>query len=583
MDAAAANLRFNQVGDRLAAEAWHASVTLLDVGTGQKLFEARGAARRFSRDDQRLAAGLRDGKLGSFQVGDGREYRRLVRKALPEKGLYRAAALSADDRLLAVGMLDGFGLWDLATGSELAFMPMTEGIEGIVDLRFEPSGALLTAGYSGLLRWPVRADPLPPNPPPAGEGGRGGGRLLVGPPQRLLPRANFLGQSQDGRVIVTCNRAAGPWEAHAGGWILHADRPNEPIRVDAGEDLGYIAVDPLGRWVVTVGFASRLAKVWDAHDGRLVKQLTEYGAGVPCFSPDGRWLATHVDGGRLLAVGTWEPGPRVGYYGVFAPDSRLVATQPTTGVIGLVDRATERELARLEDPDFQATGALFFTPEGDKLIGLNKSICVWDLRLLRQRLKPLGLDWEYPEFRPADPVSTAPRPGKVEILAGDLGKPVLTLEQQARRAIEQYQLELKADHGSPKACNNLAWAYLTAPEALRDVKAALPLAETAVRLAPDNADYRNTLGVAYYRAERYREAVETLRPNLDRQKGTGLAFDLYFLAMSHHQLGETARAREYYEWAVRWTRGQRGVPANHQEELTAFRSEAEQLLGIKMK
>ena len=56
--------------------------------------------------------------------------------------------------------------------------------------------------------------------------------------------------------------------------------------------------------------------------------------------------------------------------------------------------------------------------------------------------------------------------------------------------------------------------------------------------------YRNTLGVAYYRAGRYREAVEVLRPNLERQEDTGLAFDLYFLAMSHHRLGETARARD---------------------------------------
>ena len=30
--------------------------------------------------------------------------------------------------------------------------------------------------------------------------------------------------------------------------------------------------------------------------------------------------------------------------------------------------------------------------------------------------------------------------------------------------------------------------------------------------------YRNTLGVAYYRAGRYREAVEVLRPNLDEQE-----------------------------------------------------------------
>src|SRR5262249_38272143 len=130
------------------------------------------------------------------------------------------------------------------------------------------------------------------------------------------------------------------------------------------------------------------------------------------------------------------------------------------------------------------------------------------------------------------------------------------------------------------ACNNLAWAYLVAPEGLRDGKAAVPLAEKAVRLAPGNASYRGTLGVAYYRAGRYRETVEVLRPNLGKQDDRILAIDLYLLAMSHPRLGETARARDYYDWAVRWAQLQRGLEAGHLEELAAFRAEAEELFGI---
>jgi len=63
----------------------------------------------------------------------------------------------------------------------------------------------------------------------------------------------------------------------------------------------------------------------------------------------------------------------------------------------------------------------------------------------------------------------------------------------------------------------------------------------------------------------YREGGgEALRANLARQDDSGLAYDLYFLAMSHHRLGETARARDYYDWAVRWAplqRDLRGGPA----------------------
>src|SRR5205814_8451884 len=123
------------------------------------------------------------------------------------------------------------------------------------------------------------------------------------------------------------------------------------------------------------------------------------------------------------------------------------------------------------------------------------------------------LDWEWPEFKPADPGAKTAELAKVEVIAGDLAKPVLTREQKARQAIERYGRALKANPDDAKACNDLAWVYLTGPEPLRDVKAALPLAEKAVRLSTDNAMYRNTLGVAYYRAGRYREAIRNLRPH----------------------------------------------------------------------
>ena len=48
--------------------------------------------------------------------------------------------------------------------------------------------------------------------------------------------------------------------------------------------------------------------------------------------------------------------------------------------------------------------------------------------------------------------------------------------------------------------------------------------------------------------------------------------------MSHHRLGEAARARVYFDWAVRWTRTQPNLDATHVEELTAIHAEAEELL-----
>jgi tetratricopeptide (TPR) repeat protein len=167
----------------------------------------------------------------------------------------------------------------------------------------------------------------------------------------------------------------------------------------------------------------------------------------------------------------------------------------------------------------------------------------------------------------------------VEVDLGDLAAP--KPEAQARQTITHYRQELEGKPDDPLACNNLAWAYLTAPAALRDAKSALPLAEKAVALARGNGVYRNTLGLAYYRLGRYREAVDTLRPNLRGQEDGCLAFDLYILAMSHHRLGEAATARVYYDWADRRAQIPKELPPQQLQELSAFRAEAAELLGVK--
>jgi tetratricopeptide (TPR) repeat protein len=101
---------------------------------------------------------------------------------------------------------------------------------------------------------------------------------------------------------------------------------------------------------------------------------------------------------------------------------------------------------------------------------------------------------------------------------------------------------------------------------------------------------RNTLGLAYYRAGRYREAIEILRGNIEHQDGRILAVDLYVLAMSYHRLGEIARALDYYHLAarwdaetVRWAQGQRNLDKTFLDDLAAFRAEAEEVLGIDRK
>jgi serine/threonine protein kinase/WD40 repeat protein len=400
---------FDPAGDRLAALDYVGNVQLLRVATGEKLMSAPATLStcRFSRDGLRLAGGVQDGKLGTWCVAGGQEFRALQRsKPLPKNGNYRRAAVHPDGRLVACSMSDGFGIWDLDTGAELRSIPSEWGNNLAL---FEPSGALLTLSYGGLSRWPVRS------------GLNATGEVTIGPPELLpLPNGEGLDQSRDGRVTVTCDRAVATQLPYAGGWILRSDRLTQPIHLDSGADVGQIAVSPDGRWVATSTHMLGFAKIWDARDGRLVKEIAKWGATFPCFSPDGRWLSTTLDGGRLFAVESWKPGPRLGGRAVMSPDSKLAAIA-TAGGLRLLESATSREIAVLEEPDLVAIDQALFTADGTRLITLNylKGIHVWDLRLVRRELKELGLDWDWPEF----PSAPAPRgdaePLKVEIRLGD--------------------------------------------------------------------------------------------------------------------------------------------------------------------
>jgi hypothetical protein len=307
------------------------------------------------------------------------------------------------------------------------------------------------------------------------------------------------------------------------------------------------------------------------------------------FSPDGKWLATGGGGVRLWEVGTWRPGALVSRPNeicfAFSEDGRLLAVQGDPGVVRLVVPETGKELVRLTGPVDTPLYPRCFTPDRTRLIavGGDLAIHIFDLAAVRRQLREIGLDWDPPLQLPAAADSGRPRPLQVEVDRGNLAAP--KPEEKARQTIARYRRVLEGkpdDKAAADACNALAWVYATGPEAVRDLKKALPLAEKAARLAPDDANIRNTLGVVYYRVGRYRDAVETLQANLPKQDDPSLGYDLYFLAMSHHQLGETAAARLYYDWATRWPLPP-GINAADRAaraaELAAFRAEAAALLG----
>src|SRR5262249_6787684 len=116
---------------------------------------------------------------------------------------------------------------------------------------------------------------------------------------------------------------------------------------------------------------------------------------------------------------------------------------------------------------------------------------------------------------------------------------------------------------------------------VRDPGRAVALAGRAVELVPNTGAYRNTLGVARYRAGDWEGAVEALEKSMELRAG-GDAYDWLFLAMAHQRLDDAVQARKWYDRAAGWIEGNQVLLEKKKaqgDELRRFRAEAEALLG----
>jgi WD40 repeat protein/tRNA A-37 threonylcarbamoyl transferase component Bud32 len=385
---------FSHNGDLLASTGWGQPLRLWDPRTGELLFQHPVGMQslRFSSDDRHLAVGnLQNGKLGLIEIAPAAQfYRTLVRDPALGRGEYFPPSLSPDGRLLAAGMSDGIGIWDLASGNPLRFLPggMT------FSVLFEPSGALLTSEPSGVRRWPFQLDAAAP------------GTIRMGPPQQL-PLFGFsstISLSRDGQVIAKA--------MYSGGAVWHQDPLIPPLQLGPHADARYIAVSPDGCLVATGSHGGTKVKIWDTKSGELVRELPVEGGSGVLFSSDGRRLLTSWNGLRLWATDSWQEVRTIGGIGgaAFSPDNSVLAAERGNGVITLIDPETGDEYARLEDPHQDRGGSPCFSADGAQLAVANSdsnSIHVWNLRDIRRQLSRMGLDWNLPPYESAEAAGDA--------------------------------------------------------------------------------------------------------------------------------------------------------------------------------
>jgi serine/threonine protein kinase/Tfp pilus assembly protein PilF len=170
-------------------------------------------------------------------------------------------------------------------------------------------------------------------------------------------------------------------------------------------------------------------------------------------------------------------------------------------------------------------------------------------------------------------VAACPRHAKTHYYLG------AALEQRGRLedGLAEYLKAGELAHDNAQMLNNVAWILATCPEPkLRDASRSVELAKKAVELSPKESSYWNTLGVAHYRSRNWQEAITGLAKAEELAPGKYAAWNAFFLAMARWQLGEKDQAGDDYKQAVQWM--QKNQPKN--QELSRFRTETEQLLGI---
>jgi serine/threonine protein kinase/WD40 repeat protein/tetratricopeptide (TPR) repeat protein len=400
-------LGINRRGDLLAsASGWWGGVRIWHPQTGQHLLtlpEQRSGFPYATADGRLFSYTRANEKIHIEECVPSQVRRSLVRDLRAPKGKQcYIPSLHPGGRLLAVGMENGVGLWDVPSCREVAFLP----IDYTENVLFEPSGSLLTYGYAGLNRWTIK--------PPA----RSGGEWTIGPPQTLLHAYSWdrrIAVSRDGKVVAAA--------IVDGAVVFNAERGNQPMRLGPhSNDVRRIAVSPDGRYVVSVAFDPHGAKVWEAATGKHVADLLPTHSGFrPSFTPDGKYL---ICNNRWFEVDTWKEVPGVegwnGAYGCISPSGELLACEGGR----LFDRQSGRNLANLTSPDQGRVPFLTFNHDGTKLIGTdmdNLVIHVWDLRKLRAELRALDLDWDAPAYPPDLEDAQPPRePPRLRVDLGSL-------------------------------------------------------------------------------------------------------------------------------------------------------------------
>lgn len=193
----------------------------------------------------------------------------------------------------------------------------------------------------------------------------------------------------------------------------------------------YVSLSPDGRLLATGGWQDPAVRIWDAHTGALIKNLSlpewlPQGAPFPLFEPNGASLIIGCWSNYCIwPTNSWTPGPRRARADLanmaVSHTGKLLAMPFGNTAIQLRDAASGDILATLQSPLPNHLTALAFSPDDTHLAVAHwgtRDLLVWDLRLLREDLKKMNVDWSAAPYQPAEPL--APRVLRVQLLTNSV-------------------------------------------------------------------------------------------------------------------------------------------------------------------
>ncbi len=408
-------LVFSRAGDMLASAGFDNTTRLWDPESGRLLATHPGGSwqMQFSPDDEILRGWQEFARYGSLEVAHSQECRLLY---VPRHGGdVSRPEFSADGAILSAGNDSVVRFWDGRSGKEIGSYLLKKSDSQI----FPPDGkSLIVIDRAGGVSERALEK----------TGDSTSFSYRLGEPHSLfaMPEYREGALSQDGRHLAVTQ------ERNGQSLVFDIQNPStKPIVLGPHPLVDRIAISPDGHWVATASWLNSIVKVWDGQSGDLVRNLPAPGRTVVAFSPDGRWLATSSSEYQLWEVGSWMPRgkPVPGHelpewnFTAFSPDGRVMARIKDGQSIELVEMPGEKPLATLEAPVSSGVAKFQFSPDGNKLAAVQRDqqVQLWDLRLIRQGLEQMHLDWDMPPY-PAISKAVSARPVSLEVESASSGQ-----------------------------------------------------------------------------------------------------------------------------------------------------------------